>query len=174
MATHDDVELIKVQLLDHIEQHKAVHQEPMVLDFDRHDPVEWTEGVEHLQTKTEDELYNLLGFKDNRIPFLVLETDAEPDVVLNSPIDIDEHPEDAAPPAQDVAKEPFSLRWHQLVGLTKMVESALTSSPILLMDDVGIGKTLQVIALFATLAYYRSYHSQTNKYPGIWGTYQIR
>ena len=55
-----------------------------------------------------------------------------------------------------------------------MVESALTSSPILLMDDVGIGKTLQVIALFATLAYYCSYHAQTNKYPGIWGTYQTQ
>ena len=95
MATHNDVKLIKVQLLDHIEQHKAVRQEPMGLDFNRYDPIEWTEGVEHLQTKTEDELYNLLGFKDNRIPFLILKTDAEPNIVLNSPINIDKHSEDA-------------------------------------------------------------------------------
>lgn len=41
--------------------------------------------------------------------------------------------------------------------------------PVLLMDDVGLGKTVQVIALFSMLAYYRTYFKLNGRYPGLWG-----
>ena len=70
-----------------------------------------------------------------------------------------------------MASEDFTLRWHQLVGVVKMLECAMCSQPVLLMDDVGLGKTVQVLAFFAMLAYYRQRYKDKNSYPegGMWG-----
>ncbi|KAH8986474.1 hypothetical protein EDB92DRAFT_1760488, partial [Lactarius akahatsu] len=59
--------------------------------------------------------------------------------------------------------------WHQLVGVVKMLERGMTSQPVLLMDDVGLGKTVQVLAFFVMLAYYWEAYAETGKYLGIWG-----
>ncbi|KAG1838807.1 P-loop containing nucleoside triphosphate hydrolase protein [Suillus subalutaceus] len=62
--------------------------------------------------------------------------------------------------------EPLALRWHQLVGLIKMVKNAFSGSPVLLMDEVGLGKTIQVTALIALLAFYREFYAVHNCFPG--------
>ena len=163
--------MLHVQLAGLIAIHKLGDENPIELDLERQDLVDWTEGVEHLQTKNTDELYEMLGFKDKKIPFLVSEVDVDSDTAIVKQGDKDG--EENAPATQAIEKEPFALRWHQLVGVVKMVECALTSRPLLIMDDVGLGKTLQVLAFFAVMAYYRSYHSEAKRYPGIWGAYLL-
>jgi hypothetical protein len=155
-----------MQLAERIELHRLSEDGPSEIDLEPHDLVDWTEGVEHLQSKTPEELYLMLGFKDGKIPFLVDQIDVEGVLA-------------ALPQADDVAPkrlttmQPFAMKWHQLVAVVKMMECALTSLPVMLMDDVGIGKTLEVIAFFAVLAYYRKFYSETKRYPGIWGAYYI-
>jgi SNF2 family DNA or RNA helicase len=117
------------------------------------------EGVEHLQDKTLAQLYEMLGLEKQTIPFFREEIAVGHDM----PGELGE-PESSA-----TTTEGFSLRWHQLVGITKMMERAMTSQPVLLMDDIGLGKTLQVLAFFAMLAYYRTVYTSTKEYPGIWG-----
>ncbi|KAH9011409.1 hypothetical protein EDB83DRAFT_2234057 [Lactarius deliciosus] len=147
---------------------EAYKDGPVELDLNPQELVDWTEGVEHLKTKTEDELYGMLGFEDRKIPFLVTEVDTESDFYMSAQTGTYEG--DVFAPAMEprATRRPFSLKWHQLVRVTKMVERALTSGPIMLMDDFGVGKMVQVLAFFAVMAYYRKFYSEAKQYPGIW------
>ena len=165
LASETEVTALLTQLAERVELHKTDGPgEPFVLDLEPEDPMDWTEGVESFQNVTEEDLYKILGFDDGKIPFLVTEIDADTDIGVE-----DEDATSLAPPSQVVEKQPFALKWHQLVGVVKMMQCAMRSQPVLLMDDVGLGKTLQVIAFFAVLTYYRQFHSDTAKYPGSWG-----
>ncbi|KAH9048619.1 hypothetical protein EDB83DRAFT_2175585, partial [Lactarius deliciosus] len=124
-------------------------------DFEPEGEVEWSEGVENLQNKTPEELYELLGMGEESVPF------------FREKITVDATADESD--GSTTTNERFSLRWHQLVGVVKMLERAVASQPVLLMDDVGLGKTVQVLAFFAMLAYYREAYAETGKYPGIWG-----
>ncbi len=42
-------------------------------------------------------------------------------------------------------------------------------SPLLLMDQVGIGKTMQLVGLIAVIAYFIDYHDKNHKFPGAYG-----
>ncbi len=159
LATSKEVETMLQLLAECMEIEKTRTQEVVEFDIAPEPEVEWSEGVEHLKDKTPEELYGMLGLEKYSIPFLKEKITMDPDgsgdlEVLSTGA---------------VTTEGFSLRWHQLVGVTKMVERAMNSEPVLLMDDVGLGKTVQVLGLFAMLAYYRSYHKKHNRYPGIWG-----
>ena len=158
MANREDVTVLSTQLAELVHLHNNITDVPTVLNLDRQDLVDWAEGIEHLRTKTEDELYALLGFNDKKIPFLVTEIDVEPDLeALACP---DEDACDIPPPlATTATKRPFALKWHQLVGVVKMLECARTCLPTMLMDDVGLGKTLEVIAFFTVIAYYCAFYN---------------
>jgi hypothetical protein len=80
MATHEDVTLLRMQLAERMELHKIGEDGPAELDLEPHDLVDWMDGVEHLQEKTPQELYDMLGFNDVKIPFLVSEIDADTDI----------------------------------------------------------------------------------------------
>jgi len=47
-----------------------------------------------------------------------------------------------------------------------MLTNVFARKPVLLMDDVGIGKTMQVVGLIAMLVYYHEYHNEHKKFPG--------
>jgi SNF2 family DNA or RNA helicase len=46
-----------------------------------------------------------------------------------------------------------------------MMNMAFIAEPVVLMDEVGLGKTLQIIALVACLAYYQDYYHQKKIFP---------
>ncbi|KAH9008002.1 hypothetical protein EDB84DRAFT_1281323 [Lactarius hengduanensis] len=169
LATQDDVAILRAQLSERLELHVTENAGPVEFNVTPDDPINWSEGVEHLHKTSTSELYAMLGFGDHKIPFLNSEIDCEPDV---SQIARASHG-DPTPPAPPPKKEPLSLRWHQLVGVVKMMECALTSQPVLLMDDVGLGKTIQVLAFFCVLAYYRDYYRAEKTYPGLWGRWHV-
>lgn len=56
--------------------------------------------------------------------------------------------------------ESFKPPWHQLVRIYCMVQRAFTGESILLMNKVGLGKTLQVIGLIVVLEWYHEYYEQ--------------
>ena len=120
---------------------------------------EWSEGVEHLKKKTPAELYQLLGLDRHSIPFFK----DEGTVVAEVSGELEELETSAT------TTKGTELRWHQLVGVVKALERAMTSDPVLLMDDVGLGKTVEVLAIFAMLAYYRESFKRNRRYPGLWG-----
>lgn len=59
------------------------------------------------------------------------------------------------------------LWWHQLVRIFCMLEHAFDGKPVLLMDGVGLGKTLQAIGIIVCLAWHRSYYDAQKNFPGF-------
>ncbi|KAG2336736.1 P-loop containing nucleoside triphosphate hydrolase protein [Suillus weaverae] len=120
---------------------------------------QWSEGVEEFNGMAEDELWAILGLPERRIPFFNILQDpyGNCDPWTESGQTWLKNPKNG---------EPLTLRWHQLVGLVKMVKNVFSGMPVLLMDEVGLGKTIQVTALIALLAFYREFYAMHNCFPG--------
>lgn len=143
-AAEDDTETIRFQL-----------PEP---GFDE----TWAEGTEEFGTMAEPDLWHYLGFAEQRIPFFNERIDP---IGKETPWS-KEGMDFFANPANGELLVP---RWHQLVGICKMVQNAFEGKPILLMDEVGLGKTLQAAAVMAILAFYRQVKKETGHFLGHFG-----
>jgi hypothetical protein len=139
-----------------------LEQEP-ILDIEHNFfNINWSEGVEEFQALSFQELWEMLGIPGKAIPFFNRSQDP-----CGNHDPWDETHRDWF---KDQANtEPLQPRWHQLVGILKMVHSAFKGDSILLMDEVGLGKTLQIVGLVAVLAFYRDYYTQFNRFPGAFG-----
>jgi hypothetical protein len=108
--------------------------------------------VRGLNNLSEDELWKHLGLTDKTIPFFNAHLDPEGNY----------HPWDKKHGKSWFEKEENSvlltLHLFQLVGIAKMLENTFSGKPVLLMDTVGLGKTIQVTAFIAILAYYHHYY----------------
>ncbi len=54
-------------------------------------------------------------------------------------------------------------------GIAELIGRSIDGQPTLLMDDVGVGKTCQVLGLIATYAQYYDYHKKHGRFPGKFG-----
>ncbi|KAG2340584.1 hypothetical protein BDR05DRAFT_889519, partial [Suillus weaverae] len=116
----------------------------------------WFEGMEQYNNRSEDNLWTILGLLEKQIPFFNL---------LHDPYgNCDPWTEDGQAWLKEKRK-PLALHWHQLVGLIKMVKNAFCGIPVLLMDEVGLGKTIQVTALIAVLSFYCELNAMHNHFP---------
>lgn len=122
----------------------------------------WDSGVDRFQCYTEDDVCHELGFDINNIPSFNRRHD--PDSIVDPWT-----PEGSKWLADLTHGNDLRPRWHQLVGLLKMVNNFFDGLPILLMDGVGLGKTIQITMLCATLDYYRTYYDAHGIFPGISG-----
>ena len=115
----------------------------LVLDRDAMD--DWETGTEAYEKLTEAELYKRLGIADEKMPFWNDYFDKSG--FLNSWTDpyIDWKALAAKEGEKDIIE--MKLRWHQLVGLVKLVDSMMAKENILIMVGVGVGKTYEAIAL---------------------------
>jgi hypothetical protein len=140
---------------------------------DAHVPVElpdgdsieipWSEGTEDLATLTEDHLWTHLGLDKKRLPFFSEFTD--PDAI------IEPWTEDGEKwlASESSNREALRPRWHQLVGIYRMLQRAFEGKSVLLMDGVGIGKTFQVIGFIACLSHFHWHYDVHKKFPGAFG-----
>ncbi|KAG2150754.1 uncharacterized protein EDB93DRAFT_1103448 [Suillus bovinus] len=55
--------------------------------------------------------------------------------------------------------------WHQLVGILRLIDRFLDGKPVMLMDGVGVGKTMQAVGLIACLAHYKEHYRKHKKFP---------
>ena len=124
----------------------------------------WTEGTERYASVPEDQIDRCLGLDDSGgfIPGFNRKEDPNG---LTDPWT----PEGRAELEKDTAV-PLTLRWHQKVGVLRMQEQLYAGKPLLLMDEVGVGKTAQAIAAIAKYAYDRAYYSRCMAFPGMFST----
>lgn len=125
---------------------------------------DWESGVEVWEKLQAEELYRYLGLDHEKpLPF------------FNKYIDVADSRDAWAHPslveADEGNKDRILLRphWHQLVGMCKMLDCLFEGKPVLLMDGVGLGKTLQVVGVIALLAFYRTVRKDTGSFPGAFG-----
>jgi len=126
------------------------------LDID----VEWSEGVEDLRDLSTDDLWALLGLPEKAVPFFNARQD---------PFSANDPWTKEGRQWLDDNGKPLELRPHQLVGVVKMIINFFAGKPVLLMDGVGLGKTIQFTASIAILAYYRDYYTTHKSFPGAFG-----
>lgn len=119
--------------------------------------VVWREGVEEYQNFSKDQLWEKLGLPDKKIPFFNDRYD--PQGIHDAWTDEGS----AWLSGNGKQLEPY---WYQLVGVHKMIENAFLGKPALLMDEVGLGKTLQVAAFTAIMTYYREHYEAHQSFPG--------
>jgi TATA-binding protein-associated factor len=162
------------------------HREDGELNLDEGSIVElWNEacndsgdmGVERMQTKTEEELCNLLSFHNGRpINWNSFRS------VTNSATaweELDEVARAKFETGGDDMQE-LSLLWHQLVGVASLAVKAWGTDTrhapfgILLADEVGVGKTAQVMAFIALLQLVNQCEVNGQSRPPILGEYSIR
>jgi hypothetical protein len=165
LASTNDVQSLALEIherLLHISREPADAPE---LDFERDPPMEWEEGVEEFKDKSMDDLWSLLG---------LLHTKALPD--FNEYIDIDMHnywTDQEYMAANKANLCPLSPRWHQLVGIVKIVHQGFRGEPLMLMDEVGVGKTLQLVGAVVVLTFFRDFFQKNGKFPGGFGTCSV-
>ncbi|KZT64657.1 hypothetical protein DAEQUDRAFT_655322, partial [Daedalea quercina L-15889] len=120
--------------------------------------IKWLSGVEEYQDVNMDTLWAYIGRqKEWSIPFF--NTKEAVTGTFNPWF------EDSIKAMVHDNTIPLTLCWHQLVSIIKMVDNILHGHPTLLMDSVGIGKTMQVIGLICILAYFHEYYDKHHQFP---------
>ncbi|KAI9457025.1 P-loop containing nucleoside triphosphate hydrolase protein [Boletus coccyginus] len=161
LATIDDVFAISQALLASIEDVEAAEADDRLeLDLDARVDPDWKEGVEALANYMEDQLWQKLGLTGNKLPFFQDWTD--PDGMIDPWSEEGQAWLNVTP----ARRQELKPRWHQLVGIYRQIERAFEGKPVLLMDGVGLGKTLQVLGAIACLAYYQQFFVTKGQFPG--------
>lgn len=167
LASKEDVEDITRMLLASLENVECYDEgERVEVELEAQILIEnWSEGVEDLNGFTEDQLWEKLGLPDKKIPFFQEWTD--PDAL------IDPWSAEGQTWLKDSTKgqHPLKPRWHQLVGIYRMLQRIFENKPVLLMDGVGLGKTMQAVGAIACLTYYRKHFEVKKQFPGDFGEY---
>ncbi|EKM49461.1 uncharacterized protein PHACADRAFT_106852 [Phanerochaete carnosa HHB-10118-sp] len=116
--------------------------------------------IEDLVSKSEVELWRELGIPNGAMPQMARWRD--PLLEFTTWGDGEKY---CAPERRIQA----SLKWHQIVGVRKMAESMFDNrkSGFLNLDEVGLGKTLQVISLLAYRINVLAAKEMTGKYLGV-------
>ena len=124
--------------------------------------VDWEEGVEEWKGVSDTDIWNHLGRPSRMLPYFNAFVDS---TGLHDPWDHPEYFDDLTNP--DI--EPLSPRWNQLVGVIKGLTLMFEGKPLLLMDGVGFGKTLQLVAIFSMLVFFREEFIKNGRFPGMFG-----
>lgn len=144
MASKEDCEQVLGDIVDLI--HACECDEDATIPTLRADLSEWNGGVDEFSKLTIDGIANRLGFPDGAIPFFNPTQDT---LGTADPWSVEGLAAMAAPTA-----EPLTARWHQYVGVAKIFQNFWQGLNVLLMDDVGVGKTLQAVASIAVYQFY--------------------
>lgn len=126
--------------------------------------LDWDTGVEHFQDKTFAQMWHHLGL-DDHIPGLNDKQD--PNGLLDPWAPNDKEWDVLLQRNKVIPLFPF---WHQVVGIAQLMDQVIRGRPTLLMDDVGVGKTLQVVGAIALYAQYFEYFKVNKHFPGAYST----
>jgi hypothetical protein len=164
LATEEEVKELEILIESTLGAMVPPDGDEVVIDFTKNiDVSDWKSGVEEYSKCSEDELWEHLGLPEKKLPFFQTRTD--PDATLDPWSEEGQQwLDNPCSPAQDLVP-----RWHQLVGILRLTDRVLDGKPVMLMDGVGIGKTLQAVGLIACLAHYREHYRKHGKFPGKFG-----
>ncbi|KAG1786495.1 P-loop containing nucleoside triphosphate hydrolase protein, partial [Suillus variegatus] len=153
-----EAEVKELEALIHATLDTATPGDEVHIDFEETITLtDWRSGVEEYAGCSVDDLWQQLGVQ--QLPFF--QTCTDPDGMISPWTE-----EGQAWLDDTVNGVKLAPRWHQLVGILRMVDRALMGEPVMLMDGVGIGKTMQAVAVVASLAHYQEYYKKHNRFPG--------
>jgi hypothetical protein len=164
LATEEEVKELELLIETTLAAMVPLEGDKVVIDFGENiDVGDWKSGVEEYDKRSEDELWEDLGMPEKKLPFF--QTRSDPDAAVDPwSEDGQQWLDNPASPAQNLAP-----RWHQLVGILRLIDRVLDGRPVMLMDGVGVGKTMQAVGLIACLAHYREHYRKHGKFPGKFG-----
>lgn len=164
LASDNDLQEIRTKVYERITE---IDNESDVIDLPNGEfvNIEWSEGTEDFQASTRDEIAAALGLVNGEIPNFNAFLDPRGEKTYW------DHAEWFADAAND--QIPCSPRWHQLVGQLAMVHRAFDGKNVLLMDEVGLGKTMQIVGVIAILTFFREYHEAKGHFPGAFSECRI-
>ncbi|KAG2064532.1 hypothetical protein BDR04DRAFT_1035000 [Suillus decipiens] len=161
LATEEEVKELELLIETTLAAMVPLEGDKVVVDFEENLNVnDWKSGVEEYDRCSEDDLWEHLGLSEKKLPFFQVLSDP------NAAIDLwseegQKWLDNPTSPTQNLAP-----RWHQLVGILKLIDRVLDCEPVMLMDGVGVGKTMQAVGLIACLAHYREHYRKHGKFPG--------
>ncbi|KAG1792547.1 P-loop containing nucleoside triphosphate hydrolase protein [Suillus variegatus] len=161
LATEREVKELELLIETTLAAMVPLDGDEVVVDFTENmDVSDWKSGVEEYDKCSEDDLWEYLGLPEKRLPFF--QTRSDPDAA------IDPWSEEGQRWLDDPTSLAQSLtpRWHQLVGILRLIDRFLDGKPVMLMDGVGVGKTMQAVGLIACLAHYKEHYRKHGKFPG--------
>ena len=127
--------------------------------------LDWEEGMEDFQHYSADYIWTLFAREPHHLPFFNAFIDR---TGLHNPWD---HPAFFRNVTNNPRISPLTPRWYQLMGILKGLDLAFSGKPLLLMDGVGFGKTLQLAGIFVMLKWFRDYYAQYGDFPGDFGEF---
>lgn len=139
-------------------------EEPIdfVIPDDEVDISDWETGVENLAHKSFDDLWADLGLSHLKaIPGFNTREDPTGKIDPWSPAGVQWLETEGKPWVE------FKPQWHQLVGAVGMALRRFRNRSTLLMDEVGVGKTMQVIMLQMILIWLRGFREKNGTYPPL-------
>lgn len=170
LASTYEVTSIQQMLTDIIEPMDDGDDEEVAVPIADFDITTWRSGVEQYHDWTPAQMWHNLGLPAKRIPYF---NEYEDPDAINDPWSREfETWLEEQETADEPTRRELTPRWHQLVGIFKMIVNMFEKRPVLLMDEVGVGKTLQVIGFIAMRAYLFNYHEEHGTYPGYFGKHQ--
>ncbi|KAI9060334.1 hypothetical protein FKP32DRAFT_1542386, partial [Trametes sanguinea] len=122
----------------------------------------WAEGVEAYKKLTIDAMRTAFALPSEHFPFFNKTTDSTGN---EDPWTESGRQALASPNAADL--KPF---WHQWVGVLKIVDNMMGRKNLMLMDQVGVGKTLQAVGTLAMYEWLRVNKEKRGQYPIRFGT----
>jgi hypothetical protein len=164
LATEKEVKELELLIETTLAAMVPSEDDEVVIDFkDNIDLSDWKSGVEEYDQCSENDLWEHLGLSDKKLPFF--QTRSDPDAAIDPWSEEGQlWLDNPTSPAQIL-----SPRWHQLVGILRLIDRVLNGEPVMLMDGVGVGKTMQAVGLIACLAHYREHYRKHGKFPGKFG-----
>ena len=129
-------------------------------DLDTINYDEWEEGTEGYADFTIEEMVKDNALPDQHLPFFNHYQDPEGIRDAWSPGALE------ALKKQEMPLETFR---HQWLGVQKGVDNMLSGRNLLLMDQVGVGKTMQAIGMIAMYEWLRQYFAKHSSYPPRYG-----
>lgn len=164
LATEEEVKELEILIESTLGAMVPPDGDEVVIDFTENINVsDWKSGVEEYDECSEDDLWEHLGLPEKKLPFFQTRTD--PDAALDP---WSEEGQQWLDNPQSQAQN-LAPRWHQLVGILRLIDRVLDGEPVMLMDGVGVGKTMQAVGLIACLAHYREHYKKRGKFPGKFG-----
>lgn len=159
LATQAECEQVVGYVLELIAAYDHDEDEPMLRE--PCDMSGWSEGVEGYAKLAVEDLARALGLHKPELPFCNTKQDPNGELdpwtekgqaVLNAPSAV-----------------PLSPRWHQWVGITKMMDNMFDGKNLLVMDEVGVGKSFQAVGAITMFEYQRLHFQQFKHFSSRFG-----
>lgn len=121
----------------------------------------WKSGTEEYEGLTLEDIFKIFGLTGHSIPRMAERID-----IRGS--EHDPWSEAGQKLLGGSEARELKLFWHQGIGVLKIMDNLMAGRNLLVMDGVGVGKTLQAVASIALYEWLKDFKEQEKRYPRRW------